>query len=76
MAKLTYSIEWFTTSNYLRSKFFYSIRALKKFERVQMSEITAKRRYFVFDGTKKTQFVFYGNAPLTKANLVSLIAEF
>jgi hypothetical protein len=76
MSKLTYAIEWLTTDGRLRQKFFDNLKALRKFERVQMSEINAPRRYYVFDGTKKTQFVFYGNAPMTKANLTSLLDKF
>jgi len=76
MSKQTYSIEWTTNAGIYRQKFFPNLRKLKQFEQKEMKFIELPRKYFIFDGTKKEEFIYHGTLLMTKSFILSLLNRF
>ena len=76
MSTTTFEIQWVLPDGRIRSKFFGSLRDLKRFEKVQLKYFVCDAKYFSFVGNQREQFIVVGNVLLSKSMVMSLVNRF
>lgn len=76
MGKLTFEMRWTTHYGSPRQKFFGTLREMRTFERINLSESGVETSYWLWDGTKREQIVVFEGKMLTKSQVMSLVAKF